>query len=142
MSHDPRFPEGFEFYPEHPSDEITERIKTTPSPILKQDAPFDVKVLCDEFKQDMDAFLKTYGNKRFEVTGTAICVELDLHNLPTVQLSDEAGGQCYGHCIFPVADADYVMETVSVGDKVVIRSNYLVMSNVFGVVMKFSELVD
>lgn len=141
MSHDPRFPEGFEFYPAHPSDEKTQRIKTTPSPLLQQSAPFCVKALCDEFEKDMSCFLSTYEDKRFEVTGTVINVELDIHNLPTVQLSNEAGGRCYGHCIFPVEVGDEVMAKVKVGDKVVIRSNYLVMSNMYGVVMKYSELI-
>lgn len=138
MRHDTRFPEALEFYPEHPSNEKTGRIQTTPSPLLKQEAPFEVKVLCMEFEQDMAAFLNRYEDKRFEVTGTVISVGPDIHQLPTVQLSDAPGGRCFCHCIFPSED---ILRQVSVGDRVVIRSNYLVMSNLYGVVMKYSELV-
>lgn len=143
MSQDPRFPAGVEFYPCHPSDEKTNRIKTTPSPLLEgQTAPFDAKELCVAFENDLEGCLKQYEDKRFMVSGIASTVELDIHNLPTVQLSDKVGGRCYTHCIFPVEVGDAIMSKVKVGDQVTILSNYLVMSNVFGVVMKYSELVD
>ena len=143
MSTTQQFPEGVEFYPCHPSDEKTYRIKSTPSPMLEgQTAPFEAKELCDAFEKDLEGCLKIYEDKRFDVTGVATSVELDIHNLPTVQLSDKVGGKCCAHCIFPVEVGDEVMSKVKVGDRVVIRSNYLVMSNVYGVVMKYSELLD
>lgn len=142
MSTEQQFPEGVEFYPCHPSDEKTYRIKTFPSPMLEgQTAPLDAKELRNAFEKDLYGCLKMYEDKRFDVTGVAISVELDIHNLPTVQLSDKVGGKCCAHCIFPVEVGEEVMRKVKVGDKVVIRSNYLVMSNVYGVVMKCSELI-
>lgn len=142
MSHDPRFPEGVEFYPCHPSDEKTERIKSIPSAMLEgQTAPFEAKELRDAFEKDLQGCLEIYEDKRFDVTGVAISVDLDIHGLPTVQLSDAVGGKCCAHCIFPVEVGDAVMGKVKVGDQVVIRSNYLVMSNVYGIVMKCSELI-
>ena len=73
------------------------------------------------------------------MTGVAIWVGLDPHNLPTVQLSDGAEGTSCAHCIFPKED---ILELVKPGDRVAIRANYLVLSRRFGVVMKFSELLS
>lgn len=83
--------------------------------------------------------MKIYEDKRLNVTGTDMWVGRDIHDLPTVQLSDMVAGKCCVHCIFPKAD---ILEQVKAGDRVVIRSNYLVMSNHFGVVMKYSELLN
>ena len=132
------FPEGVEFYPKHPSPMKTHKIQTSPMPMLEgQNAPFEAVQLHAQFENDLEGSLKIYEDKRFDVAGTAIWVGRDIHDLPAVQLSDKVGGKCCVHCIFPKAD---ILEQVQVGDRVVIRSNYLVMSNLFGVVMKYSEL--
>lgn len=137
MSH--LFPKGVEFYPEHPSGEKTRRIQTSPSPMLEgQTAPFEAAALCAQFEKNLQGSLAIYEDKRFDVTGIVISVEHDIHGLPTVQLSDKVGGKCCVHCIFPDED---VLKKVCIGDRVVIRSNYLVMSNLYGVVMKYSELL-
>lgn len=128
-----------EFYPAHPSGEKTQRIEITPMPLLKQDAPFDAKALCEELKSGLDKALTIYLDKRFEVKGIAKKIGPDIHNKPSIELSDGVDGECYALCIFP---SDGFYSKVSVGDTVVVRANYLVMSNWFGVVMKFSELVD
>ena len=134
------FPEGMVFFPEHPSDEKTRQIQTTPSPMLEgQNAPFEAAELLAAFEKDPHGCLKIYEDKRFDVTGVAIAVMRDIHDLPTVRLSDTEDGRCCAHCIFPTDD---VLQKVSVGDRVTIRSNYLVLSNVSGVVMKFSELLS
>ena len=133
------FPEGLEFYPKHPSPFKTHEVQTSPSPMLEgQTAPFDAAELCSQFENALEGSLKIYEDKRFDVTGTALWVGRDIHDLPTVQLSNKVGGKCCIHCIFPKAD---ILEQVQVGDRVTIRSNYLVMSNYFGVVMKYSELL-
>ena len=134
------FPDGLEFYPKHPSPIKTHKIQSSPCPMLEgQTTPFEAAVLCKAFEDDLHSSLATYEDKRFDVTGVAIWVGRDIHNLPTVQLSDKVGGKCCVHCIFPKAD---ILEQVQVGDRVIIRSNYLVMSNHFGVVMKYSELLN
>ena len=134
------FPDGLEFYPKHPSPLKTHKIQSSPSPMLEgQKVPVDASELCTKFENDLYGCLKIYEDKRFDVTGTVIWVGRDIHDLPTVQLSDQVGGKCCVHCIFPKAD---ILEQVQVGDRVVIRSNYLVMSNKFGVVMKYSELLS
>lgn len=131
--------EELRFYPKHPSGERTQRIETTAMPMLLQDDPFDVKALCDEFHLSSEDFYAKYVDKRFEVVGIAKKVGPDIHSKPSIELSDSVSGQTYALVIFPTDD-HYSM--VKVGDKVVVRANYLVMSNHYGVVMKFSELVS
>lgn len=127
------------FYPAHPSNEKTHQIETTPMPVKEQAAPYAVKELADAFRADLNAALAEYQDKRFEVTGVAVKVGPDVHNKPSIEISDCAGGQCHALCIFPTDDH---YSKVAAGDTVTVRANYLVMSNWFGVVMKCSELVD
>lgn len=108
-------------------------------PILPQVAPFGAKSLFDAFSADLHGALAIYEDKRFEVTGVAVKVGTDVHNKPSIELSDCVGGQTYALTIFPTDDH---YSKVSVGDKVTVRANYLVFSNWFGVVMKHSELVS
>lgn len=131
--------EKLEFYPKHPSNAKTHRIETTAMSILEQEAPFDVKTLCDEFAADADRFYATYVDKRFEVTGIAKKVGPDIHNKPSIEISDSVSGQTYALVIFPTDDH---YSKVEVGDTVTVCANYLVMSNHYGTVMKFSELVS
>lgn len=126
------------FYPKHPSSLKTHKIETKPMPILEQSEPFDAKTLSAEFCADLNGALAIYEDKRFEVTGIASKIGPDIHNKPSIEISDKVGGQCYALCIFPNDD---FYDKVSVGDRVTVRANYLVMSNWYGVVMKFSELV-
>lgn len=130
--------EPLTFYPKHPSPLKTHRIETKPMPLLPQDAPFAVRPLCEAFQTDLQAALHLYEDKRFEVTGVAVKVGPDVHNKPSIELSDCVGGQTFALTIFPT-DAHY--SRVAVGDRVTVRANYLVFSNWFGVVMKHSELV-
>lgn len=131
--------EELKFYPAHPSGEKTHRIETAPMLILEQNSPFDVKKLINEFTADADEFFKIYVDKRFEVTGIASKIGPDIHNKPSIEISDRKDGKCYALCIFPTDD---FYSKVSVGDTVTVRANYLVMSNLFGLVMKFSELIN
>ena len=131
--------EELTFYPKHPSGMKTNKIETTPMPILAQDTPFNVKALYAEFTADADAFLDKYVDKRFEVTGIAKKVGPDVHNKPSIEISDRVDGQTYALVIFPTDDH---YSQVTVGDTVTVRANYLVMSNLFGTVMKFSELIS
>lgn len=131
--------EPLTFYPKHPSSLKTHRIETRPMPLLPQEAPFDVKPLCEAFNADLQGSLRIYEDKRFEVTGVAVKVGPDVHDKPSIEMSDVAGGDCFTLCIFPTDDH---YARVSAGDKVTVRANYLVFSNWFGVVMKHSELVS
>ncbi len=131
--------EELKFYPKHPSPLKTTKIETRPMPTLSQDAPFEAKSLYDEFTADSESFFAKYVDKRFEVTGVAKKVGPDIHNKPSIELSDSSNGRTFALVIFP-SDDHYAL--VSVGDRVTVRANYLVMSNHYGTVMKFSELVS
>lgn len=131
--------EPLRFYPSHPSDRKTHQIETTAMPFLTQDTPFAVKALCDEFAADADSFLTKYADKRFEVTGIAKKIGPDIHNKPSIEISDRRDGRTYALVIFPSSDP---LRRVAVGDTVIVRANYLVMSNHYGTVMKFSELIS
>lgn len=130
---------GLKFYPKHPSSLETHRIETKAMPLMAQAAPFDAKTLCNEFESDADAFFSKYVDKRFEITGIAKKIGPDIHNKPSIEISDSIDGRTYALLIFPTDDH---YSRVEVGDTVVVRANYLVMSNLFGTVMKFSELVS
>ncbi len=131
--------EALTFYPYHPSPEKTHRIETTPMPRLSQNVPFKVKSIYEQFQENLERSLEAYEEKRFDVMGVAVKVGPDIHNKPSIELSDRKGGKTYALVIFP-NDEHY--SEVSVGDTVTIRANYLVLSNWFGVVMKYSELVN
>ena len=131
--------EELTFYPKHPSGMKTHKIETTPMPMLPQDVPFDVKKLYEEYQADANVFLRKYVDKRFEVTGIAKKIGPDVHNKPSIELSDSVDGKTYALVIFPTDDH---YSKVAMGDAVTVRANYLVMSNLFGTVMKFSELVS
>ena len=128
-----------EFYPKHPSGAKTHEIETTAMPLLAQEAAFAAKTLCDEFAADSESFYAKYVDKRFEVTGIAKKIGPDIHNKPSIEISDSIDGNTCALVIFPT-DEHY--SRVKAGDKVVVRANYLVMSNHYGLVMKFSELVS
>lgn len=131
--------EELRFYPRHPSSVKTHKIETTAMPLLEQEEPFHVKRLYDEFTTDAIRFFARYVDKRFEVTGVAKKVGPDIHNKPSIEISDCIDGQTFALVIFPTAEH---YSRVEVGDTVVVRANYLVMSNHYGTVMKYSELLS
>ena len=131
--------EKLEFYPRYPSDLKTAKIETRPMPKLLQNEPFDVKALFEEFCENSDEFFTRYVDKRFCITGVAKKIGPDIHNKPSIELSDTASGRTYALVIFPT-DEHY--SRVQVGDTVTVCANYLVMSNLFGTVMKYSELIS
>lgn len=89
------YTEKLEFYPKHPSDLKTAKIETRPMPILSQNEPFAVKTLFEEFLENNDDFFAHYVDKRFCVTGVAKKVGPDIHNKPSIELSDAVSGKTY-----------------------------------------------
>lgn len=131
--------EELKYYHEHPSSARTHEIETTALPVLEQDEPFNMKKLYEEFLENPDEFLSTYMDRRFVVSGIAKKVGPDIHNKPSIEISDSINGQTYALLIFPTDDH---YNKVKVGDSVTVRANYLVMCNHYGLVMKFSELIS
>ena len=130
--------EKIKFYPEHPSESKTHQLETQDSPLLEQSEPISSLELYELFCNDFDKALNIYEDKRFEICGTAIKVGADGHNKPSIQLSDKINGRCHVLCVFPSED---IYAKVSVGDKIVVRGNYLVMCNLFGIVIKKCEVI-
>lgn len=126
------------YYHLHPTLRKTHLLETTPMPLLQQEEPFIVDNLLNEIKNNVRASLKKYKDKRFMVKGVAIYIGPDIHNKPSIQLSGSGFGECCALTIFPNTD---FYDKVSIGDSVTVLSNYLVTSNLFGVVMKCSELI-
>lgn len=126
------------YYTEHPSNVKTFFIESFPMEELEQKEPFEIKALCGEFQSDVGAAYNKYLDKRFEVTGVVKTVGPDVHNKPSIELTDKDGRECYALCIFP---SDDIYDTVKVGDTVTVRANFLVMTNWYGVVMKHSEIL-
>lgn len=124
------------FIPKHPSNSKTTQIETKDSPLLEQSEPIETEELFNSFVTDFDSSLKKYEDKRFEITGIVTKVGPDIHNKPSVELSNKVDGRCHILCVFP---SDEIYKELSVGDSVVLRGNYLVMSNWYGIVMKKCE---
>lgn len=127
------------FIPEHPSSIKTHEIETEDSILLEQTEPIKSDVLYNNFINDFDNSLNTYKDKRFEVTGTAIKVGPDIHNKPSVEISSNVEERCHILCVFP---NENIYNKVSIGDKVTVKGNYLVMSNWYGIVLKKCELEE
>lgn len=126
------------FYPEHPSESKTHQLETQDCPVLEQSEPVSSIELYNMFCDEFDKALETYEDKRFEIAGVAIKVGPDGHKKPSIQLSDEIGGKCHVLCVFPSED---IYDKVNTGDRIVIRGNYLVMCNLYGIVMKKCEVI-
>lgn len=126
------------YYTEHPVGIKTFFIENFDMPEIEQKEAFEIKALCEEFRNDVGSAYKKYLDKRIEVTGVVKTVGPDVHNKPSIELSDAETGECYALCIFP---SDDIYDKVSVGDTVTVKANFLVMTNWYGVVMKHSEII-
>lgn len=127
------------FIPEHPSSIKTYEIETKDSVLLEQTGPIKSEDLYNRFINDFDNSLNKYKDTRFEVTGTAIKVGPDIHNKPSIEISSNVDERCHILCVFPNDD---IYNKVSVGNKVTVKGNYLVMSNWYGIVLKKCELKE
>lgn len=126
------------FIPKHPSSIKTHQIETKDSVLLEQTEPISSKKLYSQFINDFDNSLNRYQDKRFEVIGTAIKIGPDIHNKPSIEISSDIDERCHILCVFANND---IYDNVSVGDEVIVRGNYLVMSNWYGIVLKKCELI-
>lgn len=106
--------------------------------VLSQDKAFEAKELFEEFCEKFEKTLEVCRDKRFEVSGVAAKMGLDIHGKPSVELSDCSDGRCYVLCVFESEDA---YQNVMVGDRILCRGNYLGVTNEFGVVLKRSEIL-
>lgn len=116
--------------------EGAQRIQQEFMPLMPQDAPFEAKKLHADFCADRSKCEAEYFLKRQRVTGVVMWMGEDIHNKPSIQLSDKADGDCYVHCV--LAKADY--SDVKIGDTIVCQGNFLECHQEFGVVLKMSTI--
>ena len=116
------------------------------TPIFANDAVSAVD-LFNTAKQDVEGTARKYADGPLTVRGVAVTVGPDIHNLPSIGLSDRDGGAVYAHCVLDEGDASG-LNRVKTGQEVVIRGSYLLFSTgeVFGndemVVLKQCGIVE
>ena len=113
--------------------------ETHDCPVFVQDAPLDAAAVYREFTEQYEAAAEKYYEKRVEMTGVVRKIGPDIHNKPSIELSDQVDGRCYALFIF---ESDEFYNRISVGNTVVCRGNFLRAREPFGAVLKKSEFVD
>jgi hypothetical protein len=106
-------------------------------PLIK-DNVFNAKDLNQDFLSMPEESLKKYSGTRIQISGIAIKVEIDIHGLPSVQVSDTLNGEIYILCVF---NDNSILKEVERGNKVVIEGNYLVYHKDYRIVLKNCELI-
>ena len=106
-------------------------------PLIKEKI-FTVKDLHEEFLSMPEESLKKYSATRMQISGTAIKVEIDIHGLPSVQVSDKINGEIYILCVF---NDNSILKEVERGNNVVIEGNYLLYHKDYRIVLKNCELI-
>ena len=120
-------------YPKHPQGELMHRIEFDIMPALQQETAVKAADLYKEFEADTDLAEQKYAYYRLNVEGVASKVQFDVHNKPSVELSDQVGGKCFVLCVF---NDPGILDVVTPGENVTIRGNYLIASSLFGIVLK------
>lgn len=111
---------------------VTEAMNTE-MPVFQQTEPFAANALSSEFKADYEKTLSVYAGYRLEVSGTVVFKELDIHGIPSFELSDRKNGICYVLCCLR-SEQEY--SDINEGDTAVISGNYLTVHEKYGVVLK------
>ena len=118
---------------------MAKAIQAEIKPETKQDKPFEAKQLHTDFCADFENCNKKYFGYRQTVTGVVMWTGEDIHHKHSIQLSDKADGDCYVHCVL-IDENHYA--GVKVGDRIVMKGNYLECHPEFGVVLKMSEVTE
>lgn len=122
-----------------PDSQKAYEVETRLQPMMKQEAPFNVKELYDYFLRNPQKALQEFDRKRIEVQGVVLNKGPDrAFGQPSIELSDMPGGKCYVLCVFQNANS---YRTIKTGDKISVRGNYLVVHDGYGIVLKICELI-
>ena len=108
-------------------------------PLMEQDAPFEAKDLNMAFRADWEAMDARCHAKRQTITGVASFVGPDIHGAPSIELSDSAEGDCYVLCCF---NEESGIDGVKVGDRIVVRGNYLTTHEEYGICLKDTAVIS
>lgn len=114
---------------QEPSSNVSNSVPRVPSAID----------LYNEFKADIPSMTDKYTGEKIEVSGIVVYTGSDVYGIPSIELSDTAGGKSYILC--DVNSFDQLSE-VSVGDSVVMRGNFHVFGSDDWVVLKRSEILE
>ena len=106
-------------------------------PLIKKKV-FNAKNLHQEFLSMPEESLKKYSGTRIQISGIAIKVEIDIHGLPSVQVSDKLNGDIYILCVF---NDNNILKEVEKGNNVVIEGNYLLYNKNYGIVLKNCQMI-
>ena len=124
-------------YPNEPKGERMRQIEFEIMPALQQEKAVNAVALYREFETDDDLAQQKYAYYRLDTEGIASKVQRDVHNKPSIELSDRVNGKCYVLCVF---NDPSILDAVKPGEHVLIRGNYLAASSLYGVILKNSEL--
>ncbi|MBD5133343.1 MAG: hypothetical protein HDT38_02550 [Clostridiales bacterium] len=84
--------------------------------VFVQDAPLEAAAVYREFTEQYEAAAERYYEKRVEMTGVVRKIGPDIHNKPSIELSDWVDGRCYALFIF---ENDEFYGRIAVGNTVV-----------------------
>lgn len=108
-------------------------------PTLKQEKPFQVKDIAMEFKENRNRAMERYEQKRMIIEGVVTYAGPDLFGLPSLELSDHAGGENEGLCVF---NEESSIEGVHTGDTVTILANFIDCVPEYGPTFKKCEIIS
>ena len=126
-------------YPKHPEPGLMHKIEFELMPILNQEKPIPAPDLYHQFETDFEISEKKYAYYRLEVEGIASKVQPDVHNKPSIELSDCEGGKCFVLCVF---NDPAILQKYKPGEVYTISGNYLIASSLYGIVLKNAEVKE
>ncbi len=99
----------------------------------------DIAELYGEFTQNPQEASRRHEGKRIEVTGVVTYTGPDIHQTPSIELSNVVAGKRYAVCVVNSFDQ---LEGVAVGDRVRIAGNFhIFVPDRWGVVLKQCEII-
>lgn len=103
-------------YSLRPDYTMAQEVQTKIQPLLKQEAPFNVKELYEYFLHNPQKAVAEFDRKRITVEGVVLNTGPDrVYGEPSIELSDHEGGKCYILGVFSDAKA---YSSVKAGDRI------------------------
>ncbi len=99
----------------------------------------DILKLYNEFNNNCVLNDQRFRFKRIRIKGIITYIGLDIHNVPSFELSNEKNGYTLSLCCLK-SDKEY--KNKKVGDEIIVEGNYLITNEKYGIVLKRSELID
>ncbi len=122
-----------EFENRVPTQEYLSKAMTIEMKPLPQKEPLSAEVVNKEFAKDYNKAFSIYSGYRMDIFGVVIFKGLDVHGIPSFELSDSKDGICYALCCL---HSEHEYGNIKEGDTIVISGNYLTVNEKYGVVLK------